>query len=75
MNADQAEITEECIRCGRSIALFGEVQGPYYGWIHVTHADAVPPHKARPKRVASLECAQRFHHFSGSWCETCQGWG
>lgn len=38
-------------------------------WIDVTHAEHSEEHRAR------LECPNRHHHFTGSFCVECGGWG
>jgi len=80
------EPVDTCYRCGAPILLRGPDGGQYAGWTHTgpptfnrgnpgsapeprAEHDAYPRHSVRP------DCRGRAHHFSGSWCQACAGWG
>ncbi len=77
-----------CYRCDAPIALRGVDGGPYLGWAHAGPMLALDPelsqwareyraaeHDARPRESVDSSCYARAHHFSGSWCDRCGGWG
>lgn len=77
-----------CYRCDAPVTLRDAPGNQYAGWRHAGPMPALSPdlsqwaresrtaeHEARPSRTAELDCAYRAHHFSGSWCDRCGGWG
>lgn len=74
-----------CYRCDAPVTLRGADGSPYAGWRHAgpPPADASPwalraageAHEARPSLSVDPACYSRAHHFSGSWCDRCGGWG
>lgn len=76
-----------CYRCDAPIALRDAPGNQYAGWRHagppVIPADysararesRSAEHEARPSRTVDPGCRYRDHHFSGSWCDRCGGWG
>lgn len=77
-----------CYRCDAPIALRDAPGNQYDGWRHAgpspepayelpqwARDSRAADHEARPSRSADPECRARAHHFSGSWCPTCGGWG
>jgi hypothetical protein len=80
-------IAPVCGRCDARVALVMAPDNQYRGWFHLTAApDAselsqwareyrAAEHEARPRETAHPDCRGRVHHFSGSWCAVCGGWG
>lgn len=81
---EPAEPAAECFQCGAPIRLR---DGPQYrGWTHtgpptfsrLNPGSAPLPehaHEGFPRNSARPDCRARAHHFSGSWCDRCAGWG
>ena len=81
-------IATVCYRCDAPVSLRGVDGSQYAGWAHTgPRPDGGPDlsqwardhraadHEARPSRTADPACSSRAHHFSGSWCDRCGGWG
>lgn len=83
---EPADPVDDCYQCGAPIRLRGVDGGQYQGWQHIgaptfsrDNPGSAPypyrEHDGRPRRSARLDCRNRLHHFSGSWCERCGAWG
>jgi hypothetical protein len=76
-----------CYRCEAPVSLRDAPGNQYAGWRHagpmpdvgelsqwaIEHRSA--EHEPRPRDTARPDCRGRVHHFSGSWCAVCGGWG